>query len=252
MKNDYVGDIGDFGKLGLFSILYSIDKRISLGVNWYFNNENKNKNDGKHYTYLTKKRKDWNKLKILFPDLYDELYNELINKVNNGLEIIHQNRTIEKLEKISFLKSATTFYREPIPKCDREKWFGDSLKKLFNTEIIFLDPDNGLEYKKGDVKHVLKQELSTYFYHGKSIILYNHRDRKPDNEYFSKFTDLAKKLNLNKNYLKVIRANKGTARDYVFFIQKKHEKLINELVDKLIVDKDYLFGPKTKEINNVW
>lgn len=61
MKNQYVGDIGDYGKYGLLKYLALRD--IIIGVNWYLT-ENDDSNDGKHIAYLkNEKRKairlDW-------------------------------------------------------------------------------------------------------------------------------------------------------------------------------------------------
>lgn len=50
MKNQYFGDVGDFGKYGLLSALSS---GMKLGVNWYLTN-NDTKTDGKFIEYLDK------------------------------------------------------------------------------------------------------------------------------------------------------------------------------------------------------
>ena len=52
MKNQYVGDIGDYGKYGLLRFLSG--KGIKIGINWYLT-ENDGTNDGKFTDYLTKK-----------------------------------------------------------------------------------------------------------------------------------------------------------------------------------------------------
>ena len=49
MKNQYLGDIGDYGKYGLLRFLAS--KGIQIGVNWYLT-KNDNSNDGKFKKYL--------------------------------------------------------------------------------------------------------------------------------------------------------------------------------------------------------
>lgn len=47
-------------------------------------------------------------------------------------------------------------------------------------EIVFFDPDNGLEtlkcnkYGKKGIKYVLREEVEYYYSRGKSVILYNH------------------------------------------------------------------------------
>ena len=51
MKNQYVGDIGDYGKYGLLRFL--AERGIQIGVNWYLTKDEKNKlGDGKFTDYL--------------------------------------------------------------------------------------------------------------------------------------------------------------------------------------------------------
>ena len=52
MQNRYVGDIGDFGKLGLLRALSS--KGLSIGVNWYLTTDESHNGDGRHVDYLAK------------------------------------------------------------------------------------------------------------------------------------------------------------------------------------------------------
>ena len=49
MKNQYVGDIGDYGKYGLLRFLAK--NGIKIGVNWYVT-ENDGSSDGKFIEYL--------------------------------------------------------------------------------------------------------------------------------------------------------------------------------------------------------
>ena len=52
MQNRYVGDIGDFGKLGLLRVLNS--NGLSIGVNWYLTDDESHNGDGRHVGYLAK------------------------------------------------------------------------------------------------------------------------------------------------------------------------------------------------------
>ena len=49
MKNQYIGDIGDYGKYGLLRFLSR--HGIRIGVNWYLTKDDKS-NDGKMTEYL--------------------------------------------------------------------------------------------------------------------------------------------------------------------------------------------------------
>ena len=56
MKNQYVGDIGDYSKLGLLRAINKAD--FSLGINWYLTpdelSHSKTITDGKYTDYLKK------------------------------------------------------------------------------------------------------------------------------------------------------------------------------------------------------
>ena len=51
MKNQYVGDIGDYGKYGLLRFLSN--RGIKIGINWYLTEDDKS-SDGKFIEYLKK------------------------------------------------------------------------------------------------------------------------------------------------------------------------------------------------------
>ena len=52
MKNQYVGDVGDYGKYSM--LRFFADNGIKVGVNWYLT-ENDGSKDGKHTSYLLSK-----------------------------------------------------------------------------------------------------------------------------------------------------------------------------------------------------
>ena len=73
MKNQYVGDIGDFGKYSMLRAF--IDAGIKVGVNWYLT-EDDGSNDGKFTDYFIKcqdpmykkkgvRTKSWTKIRLI-------------------------------------------------------------------------------------------------------------------------------------------------------------------------------------------
>ena len=70
MKNQYVGDIGDYGK---YALLRALSCRYSIGVNWYLTPDD-DRSDGRFTDYLLKDNGSldselFSKLKaLLFPD----------------------------------------------------------------------------------------------------------------------------------------------------------------------------------------
>ena len=177
MQDRYAGDVGDFGKYSLLHQVFNESNGVvRLGVNWYYVTRQENGNgDGNHIDYLSKTNKGWAQYRECFPLLYDKLKS-----------IVSHGRKISEIENRGVLPDQTIFYSKPIPYFsatsskrikDREKWFEESLSRLSEADIIFLDPDNGIQLdtsSKGTpnaVKYAFTDEIERYFKLGKSLII---------------------------------------------------------------------------------
>lgn len=64
------------------------------------------------------------------------------------------------------------------------------MKKLKDSDIVFVDPDNGMlvtsvsKRSARSVKYTLYEEVNDYVQHGQSVLIYNHRSRKPEGKNF--------------------------------------------------------------------
>ena len=189
MKNQYVGDIGDYGKYALLRTL--ISKCYSIGINWYLT-PNDAKTDGKHTNYLLKDRD------ILDDELFNELKSLLITKDN---QVRIENRNIAAIEKSKILKN-TVYFNEMLDyeniKTNRNEyrkdWINHSIDILGKSDIIFLDPDNGLEVKcvpptrKNGNKYITYEEAAIYYEQAKmALVIYNHRDHSLESTYIERF-----------------------------------------------------------------
>lgn len=248
MQDKYVGDIGDFGKYGLLNEIFCQARRkIRLGINWYYVTRNETANsDGHHIAYLKYSRDKNRGFRECFPDLYDKLITIVREK----------RRCIANIESNRVLPTGTLFYSKPIPFSGasaeertalRQAWFRESQSKLDQAEIIFLDPDNGIQLnrrKKGEsnaVKYVFTDEIEAYFRSGKSLIIYNHRDRRPRQEYNRKIL-INQKLVSHPNDLQVIRFKRASVRDFIFLIQERHRDLLDRTISSLTSSPfDFLF-----------
>lgn len=80
----------------------------------------------------------------------------------------------------------------------RAEWFEESLMKLANCDLIFCDPDNGIETKslsktgKDSEKYVYISEIKKMIENGFSLVIYNHRDRSPDEVYKARIGEICK------------------------------------------------------------
>ncbi len=145
MRDEYVGDVGDFGKYILLNKLSEISKgKVKIGINWYYNTRiEKNTGHGDHTQYLFNKNSQ--QYRNLAPDIFDELKRLVINK----------KRRVREIEKSNILPQECNCYSEPIYNSldtgsekitDRKWWFEKSQRCLMNSNVVFLDPDNGIPY----------------------------------------------------------------------------------------------------------
>lgn len=249
MKNQYFGDVGDFGKYGLLSALSS--SGMKLGVNWYLTN-NDAKTDGKFIEYLHKPE---------FVESDVELADFLRGCIDLEKRNVSEIRSFERfsgfefhddildLKRIKALSEAGRRKRTAV----RAKWFEDSLEKLSNCNLIFCDPDNGIETKAmskidiNSVKYVMIDEIKTMIEKGHSLVIYNHRDRSTEESYISRFKEIKNQLS-NDISLRVIRFNRYSARDYLIFMQENHKNQVNEQIDRFLCNQKW--KRHFKEIEN--
>ena len=225
MQDRYAGDVGDFGKFGLLKAITSTN--LKLGINWYLTENENHNDDGKHMTNSTK---DYCKCDLLLAKALEAIANS--------------DRSVHNLEKLNLIPNATYFNERlivPTPtNNNRMLWHHNSMEKLKDCDIVFLDPYNGLIVKsvgkasKKSVKYVFKEEIIDYFSRGQSVIFYNHRKRLKEDVYFNEYSEF-----FNQPYFKEITwyaltFNKGTLRDYFILSQTKHNKKINEAINKLL------------------
>ena len=134
MKNQYVGDIGDYGKYSLLRAF--INAGVKIGVNWYLT-ENDDSNDGKFTDYLNKK------------DEYRRYDQELFDVIKRIAP--KKNKSVMDIQNSGILPG-TIFYSDMLNpvgtpsdrRNTRERWLEESIHALEDADLIFMDPDNGL------------------------------------------------------------------------------------------------------------
>lgn len=238
MQDKYVGDVGDFGKYLLLNMIIKTAKssgqNIDLGINWYYVKYEKGKeSDGRHIDYLNPMNRNSFEFRNCDPDLYDKLKQIIIDK----------KRYIREVEERGIIQSPASYYSEPLDNEDgypvgRNNWFERSSKALKRADIIFLDPDNGIQTEKvkkiykRSVKYVFRDEMEMYYKEGKTLIIYNHRDRSPYEQYQEKILSI-KPNELDKDHFKVIRFHRVSVRDYIFLVHDEHTDLIDKVINEL-------------------
>lgn len=218
MQNKYIGDAGDFSK---YLLLKNICKtNLILGINWCWVKDEKNK-DGKFTGYL------------------DSIDNRLDPELSKSLKIIISNpktRTIRSIESSDILPSNTIFFSEEIPlETKRFEWHDKSLQSLKECDVIFYDPDNGLEINSigklhpKAVKYVYFDEIRETYKNGKSIVIYQHTNRSTNanNQINIRVDQLSDCLSINKKDIRVVLSSSGTTRYFLIIKQPKHAENID-------------------------
>ena len=186
MQDRYVGDVGDFGKYGLLRRLCRKDEygaALSLGVLWYLFDGDDSANDGEHIDYLSANPSRHEKgLRDCDTQLFDLMRDLVTNRA----------RSVADVEARGVLPPGTVFFAEGLEfdrtpanerPSKRENWLYRGLARVREAEVVFFDPDNGLEVPsrrrhslKGP-KHVYYDDLLPCWQRGQSLVVYHHLGR---------------------------------------------------------------------------
>ena len=194
MQDRYVGDVGDFGKFGLLRSLCRGDEHgaaLRLGVLWYRfdGDDSAATNDGRHTDYLFAPSRNERLLRRCDHGLFEKM----LHLVNNG-------RSIAAVETSGVLPADTVFFGEGLnfketPRGERDGkrhgWFNAGLRRVKEAEVVFFDPDNGLEVPSRSTislmgpKYAYYNDLQLCWERGQSLVVYHHigrtyRGRKAD------------------------------------------------------------------------
>lgn len=246
MRDEYVGDVGDFGKYVLLNELRKIvGQETKIGINWYYNTR-----PAPAFRYLSDNN---------FPQSKNMDEAALLASLKN----IYENRK-SRLSDIEYkgIVQGCICYQEPIPysqphkdrKECRKQWFKRSLGALDNADIIFLDPDNGIppanlkQFAVDAVKYAfIDTEIDSYYNNKskpKSVILYQHLNRTDGAAFLKWFLDEIQKIKPCKKPI-IIRCPRVTVRYYALIAKTdKHYDFFMSLLNKLMTDYSLLFEPE--------
>jgi hypothetical protein len=231
MKNQYFADVGDFGKYGFLRLLAGEtardnDVRLSLGVVWYLTPDDRNSRDGRHRSYIEKP----DEYKVCDPFLFDEL------KRANEAEAMGRN--VSSTGHI--FPSGTRVWDAELKIEDRASWLAGARRASELADLIFLDPDNGLEVPSvpvssiGAPKYVYLDDLKYFVSEETTTVIYQHLPRLPhDREITRRLQQLKSRLPQRPSPLGV-RFRRGTARVFLVLPAAKHESLIESRLNELL------------------
>lgn len=167
MQDRYAGDVGDFIKFALLRAL-APDRRT--GVGWYLTPDESHNGDGRHIGYL----RDPDRWRHYDPDLFDRL-----------IEVVDSEaRSVAALEAAALLPDAVFHSDRLTTSAGRETWFASLLDAVSECDLVFLDPDNGLQpdgFRAGSAKSrksITYDEVSGLRGEGRTLLVYHHQTRR--------------------------------------------------------------------------
>ena len=253
MQDRYTGDVGDFGKYGLLRQLCGLcdgdDEQLKLGAVWYRPNPeliaSETVPDGKFIAYLCPNQKDvGEKQKREYRCCDPPLYDALREIVKRG------DRRIEAVEKSGLLPHAA-FYGHQIPNPGEHKrgedrvearlgWIEGALGKTGGCDVVFLDPDNGLEPKTVPItrkmapKYAYLEEVGKWVERGQSVVIYHHLGR--NRAHAEQIEDWLKRLRgeFGSHEIFALRFRRGTSRAFFVLAAKCHAPILRERAGELL------------------
>lgn len=230
----------DARELGLLRHLTSGAPPLSLGVLWYRVQDESHNNDGRHTSYLTSSAQQHADLRACDPPLATAL----ATLVASG------RRSIADLERAADLPPSTRFHATPLDLAGtavadrpstRDAWFAAALSAVRDTDIVFLDPDNGLEAPSATegqakiVKYASYGDLEALRARGHSLVVYHHLGRTggthPEQVATLRNT-LAQRLELP-GLPGALTFRKGSARTFFIIPAPAHEHALAQRLEAL-------------------
>ncbi|MGY3577825.1 hypothetical protein [Bradyrhizobium sp. USDA 4504] len=180
MQNRYVGDVGDFAKYALLRAV-ARETKLRIAVIWYLYSDEDHNADGRHVSYLRDEA-----LAQLDPSLHAAL-----------ARLIHKGkRSVRSVASAGILPPDTTFFTNPVSDRRGDKrlsrseralfraaWLKKALARAKDHQLVFLDPDNGLEtasvqrHSPKSGKYVFWNEVAEFWNAGHSLVIYHHLNR---------------------------------------------------------------------------
>ena len=186
MQDRYVGDVGDFGKYALLRRIACDDGseagNLRLGVVWYLFPDEDHNSDGRHVAYLEKEE-----FRALDPDLFDGL-KSLVHADRRNVAAVAASRLLPVntvfIDALTVIIPGADSRSNPNNREDhRIQWLGDCLSATEGCDLVFLDPDNGIQTASVSKRHpkagkyAFWDEIQSYVDRGQSLVVYHHTNR---------------------------------------------------------------------------
>ncbi|MFT4161770.1 hypothetical protein [Shinella sp.] len=169
MKDQYVGDINDYRKYALLRALSSGGVN-RIGVCWMLTPSD-GRSDGNKLAYLQQPERH----RRVDPELFDILAHAAAEPNRRRLATIEDSGAVP----------GAVYHNELLPNelVGRHAFMGHCAYEFRDVDLIFFDPDNGLEVsslpkgRKNSSKYLYLEEVAAFYASGKSLLIYQHFPR---------------------------------------------------------------------------
>ncbi len=226
MQEQYVGDINDYRK---YALLRSFaDAGLRIGVCWMLTVPR----DGQKRSYLCHPER-W---KEPDPELFDLL---------KGVMRRPEKSRLTKLQALQVVPGAVYFDAAlPVNVEKREEYFRRANEACSDCDLVFLDPDNGLERRTqrgtpNATKYVYFDEVRSFTVCGKSVLIYQHY---PYEERGRFVRNLLRRLSKETGGL-ITQAFRTPHVAFLLALQPRHKKLLSvdyERLRRLKIESEFL------------
>jgi hypothetical protein len=237
MQNRYIGDVGDFAKYALLRAI-ARETNLRIAVIWYLYSDEDHNADGRHISYLR-----------------DDAFAQLDPSLHAALaRLIHQGkRSVRSLAATGILPPDTSFFTNPVSDrrsdtrlsrtqraLSRAAWLKKALASAKDHQLVFLDPDNGLEtasvqrHSPKGGKYVFWNEVAEFWNAGHSLIIYHHLNRtatvaRQADVLKAKFRERFPDAPLLRHFL----ARRGSCRHFWIMAQDEHAKALADSIERI-------------------
>ena len=236
MRDNYAGDRSDCYKYGL--LRQFCQAGLQLGIVWYLfqDKEPKAKGHGNDTGYQQKVS-------------YQQCDPQLVEALASILTLPPSERHVGQIRTSEIFPANTVYFEEPLSfsqhqnfltrRLHRQAWFQRALTATQACDVVYLDPDTGLEAKSNlayqsdeGPKYLAYDEVQAFTEREQTVVIYQNRHRQPAQTIADQIRENFRLyLNFTGN-IPVYYFNAGQA-DRMFFIlpAKRHQPIVHAVLE---------------------
>ena len=233
MQDRYFGDIGDFAKYGLLRAVAAGEPPLRLAVLWYLVPDESHTKDGRHIDYLEPTPNNLESFRACDPELYDKL-GDLVGAGTRAVSAVPEHAL---LPPQTVYHDASLDY-SAVPRAQRPalrgRWLASAVEVAGDADVVFLDPDNGLEAGCGPCdtkgpKYAFYADLLALS-PDKTLVVYQHSTRTGtfEEQIENRMVELCDRLRRPRANAAAMRWRRAGPRAFLFVIADAHRTAVLE------------------------